>query len=40
MPVPRPYGGGAKSVIGLTVARAARHPSKVGFAESNPKDAR
>jgi competence protein ComFC len=31
-------GAGAKSVIGLTVARAARHPA-VGSGESNPKDA-
>ncbi len=31
-------GAGAKSVIGLTVARAARHPA-VGSDESNPKDA-
>jgi len=30
---------GAKSVIGLTVARAARHPA-VGSGESNPRDAR
>src|SRR6266850_2146498 len=29
---------GAKSVIGLTVARAARHPA-VGSGESNPRDA-
>jgi len=29
---------GAKSVIGLTVARAARHPA-VGSVESNPRDA-
>jgi competence protein ComFC len=29
---------GAKSVIGLTVARAARHPT-VGSGESNPRDA-
>jgi competence protein ComFC len=32
-------GAGAKSVIGLTVARAARHPA-VGSSESNPRDAR
>jgi ComF family protein len=32
-------GAGAKSVIGLTVARAARHPA-VGSGESNPRDAR
>jgi competence protein ComFC len=32
-------GAGAKSVIGLTVARAARHPA-VGSGESNPGDAR
>ena len=32
-------GAGAKSVIGLTVARAARHPV-VGSGESNPRDAR
>jgi len=31
-------GAGAKSVIGLTVARAARHPA-VGSGGSNPKDA-
>jgi ComF family protein len=31
-------GAGAKSVIGLTVARAARHPA-VGSGESNPRDA-
>jgi ComF family protein len=31
-------GAGAKSVIGLTVARAARHP-KAGSSESNPRDA-
>ena len=31
-------GAGAKSVIGLTVARAARHPA-VGSGESNQKDA-
>src|SRR5258706_1955415 len=31
-------GAGAKSVIGLTVARAARHPA-VGSDESNPKNA-
>lgn len=31
-------GAGAKSVIGLTIARAARHPA-VGSGESNPKDA-
>jgi predicted amidophosphoribosyltransferase len=31
-------GAGAKSVIGLTVARVARHPA-VGSDESNPKDA-
>jgi ComF family protein len=31
-------GAGAKSVIGLTVARAARHP-KAGSGESNPRDA-
>ena len=31
-------GAGAKSVIGLTVARAARHPA-VGSSESNPRDA-
>ena len=30
---------GAKSVVGLTVARAARHPA-VGSGESNPRDAR
>jgi len=30
---------GAKSVIGLTVARAARHPA-VGSGESNPREAR
>jgi predicted amidophosphoribosyltransferase len=29
---------GAESVIGLTVARAARHPA-VGSGESNPRDA-
>jgi ComF family protein len=29
---------GAKSVIGLTIARAARHPA-VGSGESNPRDA-
>jgi competence protein ComFC len=32
-------GAGAKSVIGLTVARAARHPA-AGSGESNPRDAR
>jgi competence protein ComFC len=32
-------GAGAKSVIGLTIARAARQPA-VGSGESNPKDAR
>jgi competence protein ComFC len=32
-------GAGAKSVIGLTVARAARHPA-VGSDESKPRDAR
>jgi ComF family protein len=32
-------GAGAKSVIGLTVARAARHPA-VGSGESNPRDKR
>jgi ComF family protein len=32
-------GAGAKSVIGLTVARAARQPA-VGSGESNPRDAR
>ncbi len=32
-------GAGAKSVIGLTVARAVRHPA-VGSGESNPRDAR
>jgi competence protein ComFC len=32
-------GAGAKSVIGLTVARAARHPA-VGSGESNPREAR
>lgn len=32
-------GAGAKSVIGLTVARAARHPM-LGSKESNPRDAR
>jgi competence protein ComFC len=32
-------GAGAKSVIGLTVARAARHPA-VGSGESKPRDAR
>lgn len=32
-------GAGAKSVIGLTVARAARHPA-VGSGESNLRDAR
>jgi competence protein ComFC len=32
-------GAGAKSVIGLTIARAARHPA-VGSGESNPRDAR
>jgi competence protein ComFC len=31
-------GAGAKSVIGLTIARAARHPA-VGSGESNPRDA-
>jgi ComF family protein len=31
-------GAGAKSVIGLTVARAARHPA-VGSSESNPRGA-
>jgi competence protein ComFC len=32
-------GAGAKSVIGLTIARAARHPA-VGSGESSPRDAR
>jgi len=32
-------GAGARSVIGLTVARAVRHPA-VGSGESNPRDAR
>ena len=32
-------GAGAKSVIGLTIARAARHPA-AGSGESNPRDAR
>jgi len=32
-------GAGAKSVIGLTVARAARHPA-AGSGESNPRNAR
>jgi competence protein ComFC len=31
-------GAGAKSVVGLTVARAARHPA-VGSGESSPRDA-